>query len=131
MPSVPVRLLDPLLRRYPAKTDERLRADNSPHVLCFVGHGRFPTGLRVGTEEPAIFMANAANKAQPVRASDFADSIRDGWGNSPNANLRLVMLVSCETAMGEPEAAGSGGKDAHSEPCGSPTPWFRQEPPQW
>ena len=60
------------------------------HVLHFIGHGEFDERR----DEGVVFLADANGRADRIAAGDLADLVAD------HRSLRLVVLNSCEGAMG-------------------------------
>ena len=68
-----------------------------PHIVHFIGHGRFDND----ENRASIDLIQAGFRPDPVAEEEFATRIK-------NANLRLVFLQACESAIGDPFTNASG-----------------------
>jgi hypothetical protein len=88
---VPVELLDPLLRRlHPAKVE---RAAQGRQFASSASSATAVSYRTAGRHRGAGHLHRQLTRPNPC-ALQFADSIRDGWGNSPNT----ICAWSCWSA---------------------------------
>ena len=77
------------------------------HVLHFIGHGVY----RAQQQDAALYLADDANRVQPVVDADIAAMLARQLADADiqnDDNLRLVFLASCQTAARSPADAFRG-----------------------